>query len=235
MANVDWGSIASGFAKGYVSAANKKRKKKEKKDDTFIDQLKEMFNVAPDYSADIEVMDSDFEDKYEEDTSPTILDQPELIANPTVVPTKQSRLLDAIARNEGTYDTGYNTEYNYGKNGSARKPLSEMTLNQVMDYQDTMSGDSTAIGRYQMLRQTMMDEIKHGRYAGDELFTDKLQDDMIVQRMKRMRGYDDWDLGKLSNKDFEHNLSREFASVADPLTGKGYYPGQGAKPLDWSM
>lgn len=143
-------------------------------------------------------------------------------------------LLDSISMNEGTFKTGYDTEYGYGKFGEDRKPLNEMTINEVMDYQDNMSGNSTAIGRYQMLRQTLQDEMKHGGFDGNQYFTDEMQDNMILNRLKRMRGYDDWRGGKLSDKDFQKNLSREFASVQDPYTGQGYYKGQSAKPLTWN-
>ncbi len=147
-------------------------------------------------------------------------------------------LLSSIAKNEGTYDTGYDTEYAYGKYGSDRKPLAEMSINEVLDYQDGMvgnqSGDlkSSAIGRYQMLRQTIRDGMKEGNYNGTELFTDKVQDAMIMQRLGSRRGYNDWREGTISDDKFKSHLAREFASINDPYTGKGHY-GQGSKPLMW--
>ena len=49
-----------------------------------------------------------------------------------------------------------------------------------------------------------------------------------------MRGYGKWKRGEMSDKDFKRNMAKEFASVTNPYTGKGHYPGQGAKPLDIS-
>jgi len=151
----------------------------------------------------------------------------------------ESALLNAIAKNEGTYKTGYDTEYAYGKFGGRDKPLSEMSLNEVMKYQasmlDAQAGNklrSTAIGRYQMLNQTLKDEIKYGKLTGDELFTPAMQDGLILQRLKRMRGYGDYKSGNLDKDAFVSNLSKEFASIVDPYTGKGTY-GQGAKELSW--
>ncbi len=148
-----------------------------------------------------------------------------------------SMVLSAISNNEGTGETGYNTEYGYGKYGKDRADLSEMSLNEVLDYQQTMLDNndtdlkSSAIGRYQMLAQTIRDEMKYGGLTGTELFTNDLQDSMMMGRLKRMRGYDDWESGKITDDDFRYNLSKEFASVINPKTGTGYYPGQGAKPL----
>ena len=147
-------------------------------------------------------------------------------------------LLDAISKNEGTYKTGYNTEYGYTE-GNRERPLSEMSLNDILDYQDTMVDNQTgklkssAIGRYQMLSQTIRDEIKHGKYVGDELFTDDLQDSMILQRLNRSRGLDDWRNGEIDDEIFTHNLSKEFASINNPYTGKSYH-GQGGKPLQYN-
>jgi len=150
-------------------------------------------------------------------------------------------LLNSIATNEGTYNTGYDTEYAYGKYGGGRtRKLSDMTVDEVMAHQQTMLGNqkgnslrSTAIGRYQMLNRTLREE---ARMAGIDTATAKfngeLQDKLIMQRLSRARGLDKWRAGEMSTKDFKKNLSREFASINDPYTGKGHYSGQGAKDVD---
>ncbi len=166
---------------------------------------------------------------------------PTITYDPMSADMSDPELLDAIARNEGTYKTGYNTEYAYGKYGGDRDvALEDMTVDEVLAHQDTMLANqggrklkSTAIGRYQMLQQTLRDEMKHGDISGDTKFTNELQDKMIMQRLRRMRKYDDWKTGAIDSKTFEHNLSKEFASIQNPLTGKGYYPGQGSKPLKY--
>ncbi len=160
------------------------------------------------------------------------------VANEYSGQVSDSDLLSAISKNEGTHATGYDTEYGYGKYGSTRKPLSEMSINEVLDYQDNMVGNqsgelkSSAIGRYQMLRQTLRDQMKSGNYNGTELFTDKVQDAMILDRLNSRRGMKDWREGNISDDKFKSHLAREFASINDPYTGTGHY-GQGSKPLQW--
>ena len=150
-------------------------------------------------------------------------------------------ILDAIAKNEGTYDTGYNTEYNYGRySGGRNTKFRDMTIADVMKHQDTMKTHqkgnrlvSTAVGRYQMLQGTLGEEAKKaGIDINSTNFTPEIQDKLIMNRLKRMRGYDKWKAGTLSTDDFKRNLSKEFASVQNPHTGKGWYPGQNAKPIN---
>ena len=150
-----------------------------------------------------------------------------------------AQLLDSIAKNEGTYKTGYNTEYAYGAHGTREKELKDMTLYEILDYQDAMVVNqkgsdlpSSAIGRYQMLRKTLREEMGHADLDGSELFTDSLQDKLIMQRLKRMRHYDDWRSGKYSDDKFKYHLAGEFASINNPYSGKGRH-GQGSKPLAW--
>jgi len=152
--------------------------------------------------------------------------------------TEDSALLDAIAKNEGTLKSGYSTTDGYDKYGKPEKPLEEMTINEVMKHQDKMLANqqgnslkSSAVGRYQFLKQTIKDEVKAGGIDKNTMFTAALQDELILQRLKRMRGLDDWKSGELDTTEFKHNLSKEFASVKSPKTGRGYYPGQGAKDL----
>jgi len=213
------GSMMGGFVKGFEGSETNREKAEEKRNK--IEVPKGMYTGN---SGD-EVANGE--------TAPTI-EYDKLHSDMTDV-----ELLDAISRNEGTYKTGYNTEYNYGKYGGGRDTkLSDMTIDEVLKHQDTMianqSGNklkSSAVGRYQMLQQTLKDEMEKGNYAGDTKFTDALQDKMIMQRLKRIRKYDSWKSGDIDSSDFQYNLSKEFASIQNPRTGRGYHKGQGAKPL----
>jgi len=146
------------------------------------------------------------------------------------------QILDSIAKNEGTYKTGYDTEYSYGKYSNRTKSLEDMTIDEVFAHQKTMKANqrgnslvSSAIGRYQFLEDTLREEVKQAGLGTDTKFTAAVQDKLILQRLKRVRKYDDWKAGKIDDASFKHNLSKEFASIINPKTGKGYYPGQGAK------
>jgi len=146
------------------------------------------------------------------------------------------QILDSIAKNEGTYKTGYDTEYSYGKFSNRTKALEDMTIDEVFAHQKTMKANqkgnslvSSAIGRYQFLEDTLREEVKQAGLGTDTKFTAAVQDKLILQRLKRVRKYDDWKAGKIDDASFKHNLSKEFASIINPKTGTGYYPGQGAK------
>ena len=150
-------------------------------------------------------------------------------------------VLDAVAKNEGTYDTGYNTEYAYGKYGGGRNTkFRDMTIAEVLEHQKGMVSrqqhsklPSSAAGRYQMLQGTLSEEARLAKIdINKEKFTPEMQNTLMMNRLKRMRGYDKWKSGELSDKDFKRNMSKEFASVVNPYTGKGWYKGQNAKPLD---
>ena len=77
-------------------------------------------------------------------------------------------VLDAIAKAEGTYESGYNTSLGYGKYlpGGKEHNLTEMTLEQVHELGKFMrkqpgNPDSSALGRYQILAtSTMLDAAK---------------------------------------------------------------------------
>lgn len=76
-------------------------------------------------------------------------------------------VLDAIARAEGTYNTGYNTSLGYGKYlpGGKEQNLTDMTLAQIHDlglYMRKQKGNpnSSALGRYQIVGDTLKDAAK---------------------------------------------------------------------------
>jgi hypothetical protein len=54
------------------------------------------------------------------------------------------------------------------------------------------------------------------------MFTPDMQERLARSLLQR-RGYDQWKAGKLSDRDFMHNLSMEWAGLTDPYTGHGHY------------
>ena len=141
-------------------------------------------------------------------------------------------LLARIAQGEvnTTGDSGYDTVIGFGKYGKPPKPLTSMTLSEILTFQKQLlrnGSPSTAVGRYQMLKRTILEEAKYAGIPLSTVFTEDVQDTLILNRLKRMRGYDAYRKGNLPEKNFIRNLSQEFASVENPFTGHGYYSGQG--------
>jgi muramidase (phage lysozyme) len=155
-----------------------------------------------------------------ETTSPTP------VPNKSVTPGPDGELLDFIASKESGGD--YNAVYGRG----SVPGLTNMTLSEVLDYQKRLiaSGQkSSAVGRYQFIRSTLEEEIKKsGVDINKEKFTPAMQDKLILNRLKRIRGLDKYRQGKISREEFAENLSMEFASMPSPRKGKGtksYYEG----------
>lgn len=100
------------------------------------------------------------------------------------------------------------------------------TLDRVYGFQSQMLKNdprSTALGRYQFLRRTLqMLQAKHA-LPGSTLFTPELQDRFGVDLLIG-RGYPAWWTGRLTDPEFAHNLSLEWASLPDPRNyGKSAY------------
>lgn len=129
-------------------------------------------------------------------------------------------LLDMISEAEGTTKLGYNDSFAHQIRGS----LTDKTIDQVIAMQGKMSG-SSAIGRYQFMRATLLGLKKKMGLSGNEMFDGAMQDRLATVLLK-LRGLDAWLQGKMSDAKFMHNLSVEWAGLTDPYTGRGYYPGQ---------
>ena len=132
-------------------------------------------------------------------------------------------ILDYIADSEGA---DYDTQYGY-QNTTGGRRLSEMTVAEVMQAQQKQTG-SSAIGRYQFMRQTMIDGLNRGIITPDETFSPATQDRLATWLIDSKRKGASWRAGKMKNEDFGRALSQEWASVPNPYTGKSYH-GQGIK------
>jgi muramidase (phage lysozyme) len=127
-------------------------------------------------------------------------------------------ILDYLADSEGA---DYNTQYGY-QNTTDGRLLTEMTVAEVMEAQRKQEG-SSAIGRYQFMRQTMIDGLNAGVITQDEVFSPATQDRFATWLIENKRKGSKWRAGKMSNEDFGRALSQEWASVPDPYTGASYY------------
>ena len=122
-----------------------------------------------------------------------------------VTPGQEGVLLDAIARAEGTYDSGYDTVLGYGRYGTPPKPLTQMTLDEVYKWgQEVLrpnSGmNSSAVGRYQFVGGTMMDRARELGISGNTLFSPEVQDRLAI-RNAEVQGLGAWE-------GFKHNAQQ---------------------------
>jgi len=156
---------------------------------------------------------------------------------PGALSAAERALLDRIALGEGTSDekarsrnfaSGYDVPLAYGAYAAPDKPLTQMTLDELDRLQTAMlrhpdnTSTSSASGKYQFTRTTMRDLRRQMGLKGDELFSPELQE-RLAMRLLRRRGYERFLAGKISQDEFQDELSQEWASVARPSTGKSYH------------
>jgi conjugal transfer mating pair stabilization protein TraG len=141
-------------------------------------------------------------------------------------------LLDLIA----TPESGGNYNAWYRNTGQDRADLGALTLDEVRalqaDLVQTQGG--SAIGRYQLLDDTLADLIGRMSLSGEERFTPALQDRLALQ-LARDAGMDDWLAGSLSDTRFAQNLAQVWAGLPKDATNQSHYTGiQGNRATtDW--
>lgn len=131
-----------------------------------------------------------------------------------------------IARGEGDYNS-----VNRGARGGYRagsENLEGMTLAQVMAAQ--RAGQFNAAGRYQIIGSTLAEAARGLKLNGSEMFDRKLQDRIFEQYLvqNKRRAIADYVEGRSDDlRGALRAASREWASVADPDSGRSYYAGKG--------
>nr|WP_322073329.1 mannosyl-glycoprotein endo-beta-N-acetylglucosamidase [Burkholderia cepacia] len=131
-----------------------------------------------------------------------------------------------IARGEGDYNS-----VNRGARGGYRagsENLEGMTLAQVMAAQ--RAGQFNAAGRYQIIGSTLAEAARGLKLNGSERFDRKLQDRIFEQYLvqNKRRAIADYVEGRSDDlRGALRAASREWASVADPDSGRSYYAGKG--------
>lgn len=142
-------------------------------------------------------------------------------------------VLDLLGLSEGTdKGRGYNETLAYGAYTGGPVDLVKMTLKQVDDLQGKMLAhpknkwNSSAVGRYQIVRTTRRNIQKALSLPSSALFDRDMQDRMACYLLGQ-RGIDKWLAGRLSLNSLLDNLAREWASLPTSK-GKGYYSGQNA-------
>lgn len=132
------------------------------------------------------------------------------------------------AYNRGTYVGADGREHIRGSTGPL--DFSGMTVGEMMDSQALPRGDENrlfAVGRYQVIPSTMSDAVNKLGIDRSQVFTPEIQDQvfsdyLITHKKSDVRKYiTDAPGGSLH--DAQNALAQEWASIADPDTGKSYY------------
>lgn len=151
----------------------------------------------------------------------------------------------AISMAEGTslnvsggkgYESPYDVTLAYGAFDPYKKPVSQMTLKELDEFQLGMlknpnnNLNSSAAGKYQITRQNMDFLKKKLKLSEDTIFSPELQDQLADVLLER-RGLSRFLKGELSAEDFQNNLSKEWASLAPYGKDKPSDLGFGTKEL----
>lgn len=144
---------------------------------------------------------------------------------------KQAKLVKSgtidslIARGEGHYNS-VNLGKKHGYKSSTRN-LTQMTVGQVMSAQDRR--EFNAAGKYQLIRTTLKEAVDTLGIKSNELFNEEMQERILRDYLlsKKQSAVKSFVTGKGSLGAAQLALSKEFASIANPATGKSYYDGDG--------
>lgn len=140
-------------------------------------------------------------------------------------------MLDLIGFAEGTdRKRGYNETLAYGAYTGGDVDLCTMTLKEIDALQTKMlkhpanSFNSSALGRYQIVRTTLRAIRKSLGLSDNALFDPGMQDRCACYLLG-LRGIDKYLAGRLAENTLIDNLAREWASLPI-VSGKGAYAGQ---------
>jgi hypothetical protein len=149
---------------------------------------------------------------------------PEKISGPGV-----ENLLNIITRAEGTSDeqarakgfaSGYDVPFGYGRFIMPEKPLSQMTIDEVKQFQsklvDATRGrikgvnpryGTSAVGKYQIIGPTLQGLQRKLGISGSEIFSAELQDRMAIELLKESG------MNRVDPVTFQNNVARTWASI----------------------
>jgi conjugal transfer mating pair stabilization protein TraG len=140
--------------------------------------------------------------------------------------------LIAVPESRGNYNAWY------GNAEQDRVDLAGLTVNEVRDLQTDLvrSGGGSAIGRYQLLDDTLDGLTDRMGLSGNERFTPALQDRMALV-LARDVGMEGWIGGRISDEHFARNLSEIWAGLPRDASNESYYEGvQGNRAtVDWNV
>jgi conjugal transfer mating pair stabilization protein TraG len=125
----------------------------------------------------------------------------------------------------------------YGNAAQDGLDLAGLTVDQVRALQTDLvrSNGGSAIGRYQLLDETLDRLIDRMGLTGNERFTPALQDQMALL-LARDAGMDSWLGGRISDERFARNLAEIWAGLPHDSSNESHYAGiQGNQAtVDWN-
>lgn len=132
-------------------------------------------------------------------------------------------LLDLIAQGESGGD--YNIAYGGRHPTKDGRPLTEMTINEVLAWQAGSNAASDAAGRYQIIEKTLRGLKDSMGLTGNEKFDPAMQDRMAMQLLEG-RGLSRFISGQMSKSEFMDSIAHEWAALPKS-NGVGAYNGDG--------
>ncbi|MGA7982612.1 MAG: conjugal transfer protein TraG, partial [Chromatiaceae bacterium] len=133
-------------------------------------------------------------------------------------------------------ESGGNYNAWYGNGGQDHVDLATLSVDQVRDLQADLvrSQGGSAIGRYQLLDDTLGGLVERLGLTGNERFTPALQDRMALE-LARDAGMDEWIGGRMSDTRFAQNLAQVWAGLPRDQSNQSHYAGvQGNRATaDW--
>lgn len=137
----------------------------------------------------------------------------------------------AVTRSRGLYSSGYDVTFGNNRFGTPSKPVSQMTLDEVNQYQNDMlnnpanTGHTSAVGRYQIVGRTLRGLRREMGLDGSEIFSPDLQDKM-ARRLLEESGLNAYQAGKITPEQFQDRLANQWDSIATPGTGQTRHGGR---------
>jgi muramidase (phage lysozyme) len=168
-------------------------------------------------------------------TSPTTAQQPKVNNDSSSQsgPNRAQPLLDLIGKTEGTdKGRGYNETLGYGAYTGGDVDLENMTISDVFKLQEKMLNNpankmnSSAVGRYQIVKKTLIPLVKQLGMDPNTTKFDKETQDKLATELLRQRGLNKVINGEMDFASFSNNISKEWASLPNS-NGVGSYSGQG--------
>lgn len=145
-------------------------------------------------------------------------------------------LLDLIGGKES--GGNYNAYFGNAQNEDA-PALTSLTLREVTEFQQQLrvrGVASSAVGKYQIIRKTLIEMMEKWGHPPDQVFTENFQDLLALQMMEQ-RGLSRWFAGERSTTSFAHALARQWAvlpvlatikgNTKEVTRGQSYYSGDG--------
>ena len=119
----------------------------------------------------------------------------------------KSEILDAVyeAESNSNYDQWHLNAINIPE-----KPLTEMTVEEIMRYQGDNKGPAAGAGQIKF--DTLQYLIDYGTIKPTDVFTVETQDKAHSRLLDR-RGFQAWVSGEMSNTDFGQNVAKEYAGI----------------------